>query len=61
VRTDPIAATDAQYFTGSEQDSLDRELIAKEFHNLLLSTGDVPLDVLALVVDEWVATQQKAP
>lgn len=28
----------------------------KEYHNLLLRTGQVPLDVLAQVVDEWIAT-----
>jgi uncharacterized protein (DUF885 family) len=27
----------------------------KEYHNLLLRTGQVPLDVLSQVVDEWIA------
>lgn len=30
----------------------------KEYHNLLLRTGQVPLDVLSQVVDEWIATQR---
>ena len=27
----------------------------KKFHNLVLQTGNVPLDVLAQVVDDWIA------
>ena len=30
----------------------------KEFHNAVLRTGEVPLNVLATAIDEWIATQQ---
>ena len=29
----------------------------KEFHNLVLRTGDVPLDVLAREVEAWIGTE----
>ena len=32
----------------------------KEFHNLVLRTGDVPLDVLGREVDAWVARSNAA-
>ncbi|MEO8502348.1 MAG: DUF885 domain-containing protein [Acidobacteriota bacterium] len=32
----------------------------KEFHNVVLRTGSVPLDVLAGVVDEWIAKSKTA-
>jgi uncharacterized protein (DUF885 family) len=31
VRADPVEATDSQYFSGAEQDALDRRLTAKDF------------------------------
>jgi uncharacterized protein (DUF885 family) len=31
----------------------------KEFHNLVLRTGDVPLDVLGRAVDEWIARSKQ--
>src|SRR6185369_13126703 len=30
----------------------------KEYHNLLFRTGEVPLDVLSTVVDEWINSQK---
>ncbi|MEO7414407.1 MAG: DUF885 domain-containing protein [Opitutaceae bacterium] len=30
----------------------------KEFHNVVLRTGEVPLDVLAQVIDEWITTER---
>jgi uncharacterized protein (DUF885 family) len=30
----------------------------KEFHNAVLRTGEVPLDVLATAIDDWIATQR---
>jgi uncharacterized protein (DUF885 family) len=32
----------------------------KEFHNVVLRTGEVPLDVLSQVVDDWISTRKKA-
>lgn len=33
VRADPLSATGSQYFSGAEQDALDRKLIAKDFQS----------------------------
>jgi uncharacterized protein (DUF885 family) len=30
----------------------------KEFHNAVLRTGEVPLNVLATAIDDWIATQR---
>jgi len=32
----------------------------KEFHNVVLRTGEVPLDVLSQVVDDWISARKKA-
>ena len=32
----------------------------KEFHNVVLRTGEVPLEVFAEVVDEWIETRKKS-
>ncbi len=36
-------------------DRLGDEFDIKEFHDLLLSSGPLPLEILAQVVDDWVA------
>ena len=38
--------------------ALGAKFALKEYHNLLLRTGEVPLDVLTQVVDEWIAAQR---
>jgi uncharacterized protein (DUF885 family) len=30
----------------------------KEFHNAVLRTGEVPLNVLATAIDEWIASEK---
>ena len=40
------------------QRELGAKFSLKEFHNVVLRTGEVPLDVLAAVVDEWIAKLQ---
>lgn len=30
----------------------------KEFHNAVLRTGEVPLNVLAQAIDDWIATEK---
>ena len=40
------------------QQALGETFSIKEFHNVILRTGSVPLEVLAQVIDEWI-TQQK--
>jgi uncharacterized protein (DUF885 family) len=32
------------------------KFLLKEFHNVVLRTGDVPLDVLAREIDAWIAS-----
>jgi len=41
------------------QRELGAKFSLKEFNNVVLRTGEVPLDVLATVVDEWIAEQKK--
>ena len=69
VRHDPELATATRYFTGDEQDRLEgtklielREQAKKvlgerfslrEYHNVVLTTGVVPLELLAREVDRY--------
>ncbi|MEO7414408.1 MAG: DUF885 domain-containing protein [Opitutaceae bacterium] len=40
------------------QRELGAKFSLKEFHNVVLRTGEVPLDVLAQVIDEWIAQER---
>lgn len=42
------------------QQALGPKFSIKEFHNVILRTGAVPLEVLGQVVDEWIAGQTKS-
>ncbi|HEV7402755.1 MAG TPA: DUF885 domain-containing protein [Chthoniobacteraceae bacterium] len=43
------------------QQALGAKFSIKEFHNLVLQTGNVPLGVLEQVVDDWIATARQPP
>jgi uncharacterized protein (DUF885 family) len=42
------------------QRALGERFSIKEFHNIVLSTGTVPLPVLEQVIDEWIATRSSS-
>lgn len=42
------------------QSELGSKFSLKEFHNVVLRTGEVPLDVFAEVIDDWITAQKKS-
>jgi uncharacterized protein (DUF885 family) len=41
------------------QEKLGAKFSMKEFHNVVLRTGNVPLDVLGQAIDDWIAVGGK--